>query len=319
MERESFMNLKLNRKSIEQTKAASALCKRLFPTWAKPPTQGELQKIIILSWSINGNEQEIFKAGCWWLWIRNLFIKNTITKEEKEIIKIIAVVSACKKEPINFVTARSPEFLHAQVPGNGNENLPRSLKAFKKLADIINASSEFVPTKATVIFADLAIDNLSEIEKKCAIETTINKNLSKLFDIAQQLDFQKVEIKRMSQLTSPFGTLSEAINVDGTPKQTFQFSEIALKHISTAQKESLQSHKKMFGWSEKQSFSHTKNLAVTMGLVGSSIKNTIPQAILIHNESFISRGFLNNLFNSPDDPLPVICLRDLLETKNGKD
>jgi hypothetical protein len=56
-----------------------------------------------------------------------------------------------------------------------------------------------------------------------------------------------------------------------------------------------------------------------MGLVGSAVQLLNPPPILIHNESFISRGSLNNLFTDPKKPLPVICLRDLLEIKRLKE
>lgn len=55
-----------------------------------------------------------------------------------------------------------------------------------------------------------------------------------------------------------------------------------------------------------------------MGLVGQAVQLLRPPPILIHNEAFISRGKLNNLFTDPKEPLPVVCLKDLLETKREK-
>ena len=73
-------NSEIQISSVERNKAASALCKRLFPQWSFPPKQGELQKLIIESLKFQASEQEIEIAGKWWLWARDLAIENTFSR-----------------------------------------------------------------------------------------------------------------------------------------------------------------------------------------------------------------------------------------------
>lgn len=167
-----FMVDKRSSPSVETNKTASALCKRLFPTWACPPTQGELQRIIIDSLQFSSSELAIKNAGEWWLWIRDLFIENAISKTEKNLIMRMAAESAAFNRPIHFVTTRSPELLHAQVEGQGDKTLPRSRKAILTLAEIVLQSKRFLPTQSTIIFADLAIDNLERITERCDLSST---------------------------------------------------------------------------------------------------------------------------------------------------
>lgn len=301
--------------SVERNKAASSVCKRIFPSWAKPPTQGELQRIICEAGQFDASEREIFQAGCWWLWARELAIKNTFSKQMQITMMRMAVKAAVGVAPINFVSCRSPELLHAQVSAQGDPSLPRSQKAISKLKEIVAVSQKFLPTSLTLIFADLAIDNLAEIEKRCDIERTIRENLERLAKIVQEERIKDFILLRMSKLEMPDGrTLSEVISLDGSPKIAITLNQKAEQLIKIATRESFQSHQRMFGWTEEQSFTHNRKLGITMGFVGQATKQ-LPSAILIHNEAFIARGALNNLFTDPTDPLPVICLRDLLEAK----
>lgn len=117
----------------------------------------------------------------------------------------------------------------------------------------------------------------------------------------------------MSELLHPSGKkLGDLINPNGTVNMEITFSSAAERKILIASQESLESHKRMFGWSKVQSETHNRNLAKTMSLVGQAVKIMEPPAILIHNEAFISRGALNNLLIDQNDPLPVICLSTLL-------
>ena len=305
--------------SVERNKAASNLCKGLFPSWNKPPTQGELQRIITLSWGKELNNSEILAAGNWWLWIRDMFIENTITKEQKDILKQIAVTAAKGNTAINIISARSPELLHAQVAGQGNTSLPRSRKALMKINEVVSKSQEFIPTIPVIIFADLAIDNFQNISKACNVEEVIQENIERLKEIAKEIGLEKLQILRMSKLIVPQGELGSILTPDGQPLISINLNFTAERLITIAGKESVESHKKMFGWSEDESLAHTRNIGITMGLVGEAIKTMFRTGILIHNESFISRGALNNLFNDTKNPLPVISLRDLLETKRVKE
>lgn len=300
---------------VETNKAASALCLRLFPEWAKPPTMGELQWIIIDCLKNKANDEKILAAGNWWLWMRNLIIENTLTKQEKRLIMNRAVQAATKNNSIHFVTTRSPELLHAQIPNLGDPSLPRSKKAILKIAEISQLSERFLPSWVTIIFADLAITNLERIRQLCNLEETIQENLNKIREICEEISFSNVKLIRMSQLFHPEGQLKAILNEDGTPKIPVNINEKANRLIEIAGRESLTSHQSRFGWSKDEFFLHNRNLAITMGLVGQAIQLLQPPPILIHNESFISRGALNNLFTPPDNPLPVICLRDLLEEK----
>lgn len=302
--------------SVERNKAASEICKRLFPLWSKPHTQGELQRIIIEAKNFEASDKEIERAGNWWLWVRNLAIENTFEKQMKFSLMKIAVKAAVGIEAVNIVSCRSPELLHAQVSGQGDLSLPRSRKAIAKLEQIISCSSKFLPTTMTIVFADLAIDNLEEIEKHCDIDLTINKNIEILSNICQEIGIPGCKIIKMSQLQSTVGnTLADKLCRSGLPKNNIDLDCRAKTLIEIVTKESFISHQKMFGWTQKQSLEHNQNLGITMGFVGRAIFNSIPSAILIHNEAFISRGALNNLFNDPKNPLPVICLKDLLELK----
>ena len=304
--------------SVERNKAASKTCKRLFPQWSKPPTQGELQRIITRAWDKCASDKNILATGNWWLWIRNLFIENTFSKREKEITMDTAIDASLGKQNIHFVTSRSPELLHAQIDGLGDQSLPRSKRALQRLFEIVSKSQTFLPTQATILFADLVIDNLSEIQKMCDIEKTICENLQKLDQTAREIGFENLNIIRLSELEHPLGKLSSLISMDGTPIIQVDLDSRAKNFIAISTRESVESQQTSFRWTQEQAISHNINLGITMGLVGQSVKSLEPKPIIIHNESFISRGQLNNIFNSPDDPVPVISLRDLLESKKGK-
>lgn len=301
--------------SVERNKVASRLCQKLFPEFTKPPTQGELQRIISEARVLDASEEEIFQAGQWWLWARNLAIENTFSKQTQISMMRVGIKAAMGSRPVNFVSCRSPELLHAQAPAQGDLVLPRSRKAIAKLKELITTSQRFLPTSLFIVFADLAIDNLTEIEKKCNVEETIKENLKRLTEIIRQEGINP-NLLRMSMLKLPDRrNLGEVIQPDGTLKVAVTLNRKAEELIKTATRESLLSHQRMFSWTEEQSLAHNRNLGVTMGFVGKAIQNSIPSAVLIHNEAFISRGPLNNLFTDPQNPLIVICLRDLLETK----
>lgn len=318
-EKEKFMLTKRFSGSVERNRAASQTCQRLFPQWSKPPTQGELQKIIIESWKEGAGESEIKAAGNWWLWIRKLIIENTITKQAKHKIMNMAVSTALNQQPIHFVTARSPELLHAQVENQGSKSLPRSKAAIRRTAELSFSSREFLPTQSTILFADLAIDNLEKIQEACGnIEKAISDNLERLQEICQDAGLKDFQILRMSQLGHPQGKLGEVLDLNGNPQIPIHLSPQAERMIEIASRESLESHKRMFCWNEEESKVHNRKLALTMGLVGQAIQLLEPPPIIIHNEAFIARGALNNLFTPPENPVPVICLKDLLERKRHK-
>lgn len=216
------------------------------------------------------------------------------------------------------MASRSPEWLHAQVKGQGNPSLPRSRKSLEKLKQMSTESSQFLPTKVTVFLADLAIDNLAQIEKKCDVDEAVAENRRKLLQIATDINFSNVNFILMSELEVDGRKLSQLVGRDGKPKVDVTFNDRAQKLIDRVSRESIQSHQAMFGWSEQQSRAHNENLAVSMGFVGQALNGFSPPSILIHNEAFIARGALNNLFNAVDNPLPVICLADLLESKKDK-
>jgi hypothetical protein len=316
-QKEDMTNKQLG--DVERNKAASNLCSRLFPAWCKPPTQGELQNLIIKSWKLDLNDNNrITQIGNWWLWFRGLVIQNTFTKQAKNKVLDIAVSTALGSDPIHFVTARSPELLHAQVKG-GDKSLPRSRASIEKLKKIIDSSSSFLPTTATVVFADLAIDNLPEIEKVCDVNHTIEKNIELLTMICRNAGLENINILRMSSLTGPRGKLGDLIKKDGTPMVQLELDDRAKTAIGIATKESSESQERMFNWGLEQVRMHNKNLGITMGLVGEAVKRFSPSTLLIHNEAFIARGQLNNIFNPVNDMLPVICLSDLLESKIHKE
>ncbi|KKQ56970.1 MAG: hypothetical protein US75_C0001G0027 [Candidatus Woesebacteria bacterium GW2011_GWC1_38_13] len=320
MERE--FNMSINEPSIKSktlNQEASSLCKKLFPNHFKPPTQGELQNIILLANANGGSENDIFKVGHWWLCIRNLFIENTITKEEQRCIMKIGVETAIHQKSVNIISARSPEFLHSQIHSQGDPTLPRSRSSIEKLGRLIHQSQQFLPTNGVLIFADLAIDNFDNIQTVCNIEETILRNIELVKNIISSFNAGQIQIIRMSKLTNPrFGQLDHIIEWGGGLKKDVDVPIQAERSISISSEESFHSHQSMFGWDKNKSFRHSRNLAITMGLVGESLKHQFPEGILIHNEAFISRGRLSNIFNDPKNPLPVICLRDLLENKKPK-
>lgn len=318
MENERFM-LNTAIKQVERNKAASKVCKQFFAEFMNTPLHGDLQRIALECWEHQGNADDIRRAGTWWLWIKNLAIDNTFSKPARIIVMKNAARAASLGEPIHFVSARSPEFLHAQVEGQGDRSLPRSKKALEVLVGIVNKSAEMLPTRLTVLFADLAIDNLENIAKACDIEKTTEENIEILRKIAQVLGLTKVTIERLSQLQNQGKLLRELISPSGDILAKVELPGRALNMIQTATNESAESHRRMFDWTPEQSRKHNENLGITMGLVGQAVKQIQPCPILIHNEAFIARGALNNLFTNPQDPLPVICLRSLLERKKAKD
>ena len=297
-------NMTNRTKSVEMTREASRLCQRLFPQWSKPPFMGELQNIILLGQDKGLDELHMSKAGMWWLWVRNLAIENTLTREAKTTLWQTAI-STSPDNPVNIVTTRSPELLHAII-GKGDLSLPRSRSALQKISGISSNSNQFLPTKVTVIFADLAIDNFEAIKSACNIDQKIEENIQTLHDIIVSLDIVNIRIVKLSELFDPPKAPHPPISIDGWKK------------IEIAHKGSFESQQRKFGWSEERARQHNTHLAITMGLAGQAIKQTIPHAIMIHNEAFIERGALNNLFTPPNDPLPVICLNDLLKNKKAK-
>lgn len=304
--------------TIERNKAASKLCKELFPLWNKPPFQGELQRIIVKAWGNEATNAEIEKVGNWWMWFRNLVIENTFSNQSKELTMNFAIKAAQGLQPINIVTTRSPELVHAQIPNQGDLSLPRSKKAMATFKIIVDTSNNFLPTMPTIILADRTIDNLSEIEKHCNVEEVLDQNMTAILNISQNLGIDNLNLLRISNLKSSLGTIDTLIGRNGKPIVDIFLNDNANNLIEICTRESEGSHQRMFGWDHKESLKHNTNLAITMGLVGSAIKNEIPSSILIHNEAFISRGQLNNIFNPNNEPLPVICLRDLLERKLPK-
>lgn len=303
---------------VERNKAASRLVHAWFPKVGGTPQHGDIQRVIIALSGTAEAEAQAKAAGNWWLWARTLMIENTFTKRQKQKVVEQAIEAARTGAPIHFVSARSPELLHAQVPGQGDASLPRSRKAIEALAGIVKKSSSFMPTKLTVAFADLAIDNLDEIKKVCDPEEVILENIRQIEELCRESGIESFEVIRLSDLEHPQGKMKDLLDPSGEVKIPVDLSQRALDLIKVVTKESSESHKRMFGWSEEQSREHNRNLGITMGLVGQAISKLSPPPILIHNEAFILRGALNNLFTDERDPLPVFCLRTLLETKRAK-
>ena len=307
-------------KSKALNQEASLTCKKIFPEHTKSPTQGELQNLILLIKGNGGGETEIKMVGMWWLWIRKMFIENTITQAEKRKIMTVGVGAALGLHKVIFISSRSPELLHAQVDSQGDKTLPRSQQALQKLERIVSKSNEILPTNLVLAFADLAIDNFEKIEATCNIESMVDQNLQKLKEIAQNVNLSCVRILQISDLFNKgLGRkLNSIIHRNGTILNRIDVPKKADSLIEIGSRESIESHQKMFGWSREQSFQHSRNLAITMGLVGESLQSQFPNGIIIHNEAFIARGRWNNLFTDPNNPIPVICLRDLLEKKRSK-
>jgi hypothetical protein len=316
MENERHMNTFIKR--VEKNKAASKVCKQFFAEHMNTHLHGDLQRIALECWEHGGDDDAIRRAGTWWLWMRELAIDNTFSKPARIVVMKNAARAASLGEPIHFVSARSPELLHAQVKGQGDKELPRSKKALNSLAEIVSRSKELLPTHLTVLFADLAIDNLDNIAKACDVEETIKTNIEMLVQIAAELELTQFNVIRLSQLQNGDQPLSKFISPSGEVLISVDLNGKALNMIQTATNESAESHRIMFGWSPEQTRNHNEKLGITMGLVGQSVKQFRPCPILIHNEAFIARGALNNLFTDPQDPLPVICLRSLLETKRAR-
>jgi len=305
-------------KTVEKMKQNARIAKGLFPGLAKDAsTFGEIIFLVRFGQILGSSEPEIEAAGLWWLWAKTLFIKNTMTRPQQELMQIIALRAAKTGGFIHFVSARSPEWIHAQVSSQGEGNLPRSRTALKTLSEIAAKSAQFLPTRTTVLLADVAIDNLRAILKvNPSLEKLAQENLLKLEEIITTEGMPNVRLLRLSQLAHPSGkSIGELVEPDGLVKTPFNFSPQAEEKILIATRESIESQKRMFGWDEEQATEHNRNIAATMALVGQAVKIMQPPAILIHNESFISRGALNNLLNDPKDPLPVICLNTLLERK----
>jgi hypothetical protein len=286
-------------KSVEATKAASLTAQRLFPN--NPlPIQGELQTITRLTWERAGKDDEIKRAGLWWLWFRNIFIENTMSRDAKRKIQIFACNAVSSNVPLTLVTTRSPELVHAQI-GMADPSLPRSRKALSRLKELIDISNKHIPTSGKVFLADIAIDNVDRIAQVCDLEEVIENNIIAVKTIAMDLGLT-CEIEKLSHLVG-----------DDTPPAIPPKSWSQIRRVMD---ESLLSHTERFGWTKEQSEAHNIKLATTMGQVGSKL-NLLKGHILLHNEAFISRGALNNIFNPPHDPLPVICLRDLLDSKRA--
>jgi hypothetical protein len=284
-------------KSVEATKAASLTAQRLFPD--RPlPIQGELQTITRLTWERGGKDEEVRRAGEWWLWFRQLFIENTMPRDAKRKIQIFACEAVTSNNPLTLVSTRSPELVHAQI-GMADPNLPRSKKALGRLKELVDISNQHIPTLAKVFLADLAIDNLDRIIQVCDLQKTVEENIQAIQNIATEIGLN-CEIEKLSLLVG-----------NEKPPPIPPKSWPAIRRVMD---ESLLSHTDRFGWTKEQSESHNLKLAITMGQVGNKL-NLLKGHILLHNEAFISRGALNNIFNPPHDPLPVICLRDLLDSK----
>jgi len=304
--------------NVERNKTASRVCHELFPGKGGLPVHGDLQRIIVALSEHPDFKPKAKAVGDWWLWAKDLVIDNTFPKAHRKKVLDLAIESVQIGRPIHFVSARSPELLHAQVPNQGDPTLPRSRKAIATLAEIITKSEEFLPTKLTIALADLAIDNLEKIKQVCNPEETVLENIRQIEEMCKEARIANFEVARLSALEHPSGRLKDMVDPSGAIKVPVTLSSKAIELIRVATNESSQSHKRMFGWTEEQSSEHNRNLGITMGLVGQSIKQLTPPAILIHNESFISRGALNNLFTDEKNPLPVFCLRTLLETKKAK-
>lgn len=305
-------------KTVEKMKQNTRIAKKLFPGLVgDAPVFGEIIFMVRFGQILGSSEQEIEAAGRWWLWAKTLFIQNTMTRSQQELLQIIALGAAKPRGAIHFVSTRSPEWVHAQISSQGSSDLPRSKTALKTLSEIAAKSAKFLPAKTTVLLADVAIDNLEAILKvNPNLEQLVQENLSRLGEIIKTEGLADIRLMRLSQLIHPSGkSIGELIEPDGSVKTTVNFSLKAEEKILIATRESVESQKRMFGWDEKQAAGHNRNIATTMALVGQAVKIMQPPAILIHNESFISRGALNNLLNDPKDPLPVICLNTLLERK----
>lgn len=313
MNNQGFIN------TVERNKAASRVCNKLFSELSGTPLHGDIQRITVECWENGGDEKAIEAACRWWLWAKDLAIDNTFSKEAKIQVKKHAAMAASCGLPIHFTSARSPELLHAQVEGQGDKSLPRSTKALEVLKNIQKQSSDFLPTIITILFADLAIDNLDAIRASCDVEVTIQENIKRLEQIAADLGMANIQIIRLSELKHPGGSnLAALIDQSGKPRESVPLNGRAVNLIEAVTKESQDSHSRMFGWTSEQSREHNTNLGITMGLVGQAVQQLVPSPMLIHNESFISRGALNNLFTDPRQPLPVICLRSLLESKKPR-
>ncbi len=312
------MSIELRMNTVAEMQKNSQICHELFPEQKHDPViTGELLFLIRSGRQLNCNKEQVRSAGVWWLWARDLFILNTITKPMNKVMALMVLEAVKSKKFVHFVTTRSPELVHAQVARQADKSLPRSRKALGVFSEVINQSSRFLPTIGTILLADVAIDNFEEILKvQPDLEKVINENLQKLEAIIFEQQSPNINIARMSHLFHPSGkTLGDIINPDGSINLDLDFSTHAENLIAIATRESADSHKRMFGWSAAKSQEHNRNLAKTMALVGQAVKITEPPAILIHNEAFISRGALNNLLVEPSDPLPVICLKTLLENK----
>lgn len=237
------------------------------------------------------------------------------TNEIKHAIRKTALLATESGQSVEFISTRSPDFiLHFTEHREGQPELgQRSIVALNKLTEIKQISERFIPTKATVFLADIALANADDPQNGIPsnfADDLLDSNLKALQLASAKID-PSLGISRLGDIVHPSGkTRRDIVGVDGNGSAFRQLTADAFTHIRAVVKESLEFHQKL-GWSERDVEERTTKLAKVMATAGQAFHAQRPRPIMLFMESFVKRAAFNNLLIDRRDPLPIICFNDL--------
>lgn len=305
--------MKKDMDKLDQSQIVSLEVKKIFPGIKDPVLFGQLFGITEMGMGLCCPVDVIKQAGLWWLEFRNLGIQNMITNEIKHAIRKTALLSLKDGCLLTFVTTRSPDFiLHFTEQKSGKPKISeRSIKAIHRVSEIRKLSTKFLPTRAIIFLADIALANADDPNNSLVSATAtelLDQNLIELERAILGID-PEIETSRLGDLIGSNGQLiSSAIGFSGNVEVALP--PTAFTVIKPVVSESLEFHQNL-GWSEKDVWDRTEKLAKCMAIVGKTFHDQTPKPIMLFMESFVKRSSFNNLLNDRRDPLPIICFNDL--------
>lgn len=242
--------------------------------------------------SVIGNNKIVFDWFCYLHTIETVGWRTKLSTEK--IAKTLA--SSRKNNPIQFYALFCPSYkkgvgLHGfRTDAIGNT----SRWGINILKEIMTETRKLgIPCKQPeAIFFDIAVEQPE-------------KTLPELDDLEKNISNFKKSLPvgvRFSLLSEKYPFLADIVGYPGIQITPLPVSQVTLEQIIERGKKFY----KLFGWTKKQIDERSKIIASSEALVGSVLRYTIPNSIMIYTPTMLERARVYSGYKFEKDPLPII-------------
>lgn len=227
-------------------------------------------------------------------WFRYLQTFEVVGWRNKKVTKKICQVLQ-DNEPIHFYSLFCPSYLKGDgATGFRTDDVGNTTKnGIKKLMEITEKTKMlgFVCDKPEAIFFDIALE---QPEKTIYMIDDLKKNIENFVKyIPKEMQF--------NILSNKFPELLDIVGYNGITIDPLPIDEVILNRIIERGKKFYE----LFGWNIKKIVERSKVIASSEAMVGTFIRNRMPNAIMIYTPTMLERAQVYS-GNHQDNPLAIL-------------